>query len=130
MKSERTVECKKRTRLFSVLHFLCVFGPFLYFIPYSFIFSSTGQKLFLSLELVTVLIIAAFAALSDLKTRGGYAKIIYWLCILGITYCLEQAKIFIYIMCVCAIIDELLITKLRDKYKDAYRANKEIDRRD
>lgn len=129
MKSERTIECKKRTRLFTILHFLCVFGPFLYFIPYSFIFSDTGRKLFLSLELVTVLILCIFAALSDMKTRGGYAKVIFWMFVLGISYCLEEVKVFIYIMCICAIVDELIITKLKDKYKDAYRANKEIDRR-
>lgn len=128
-KSERTKKCGNIAKLLGILHFLCLFGPFLYFLPLALALSTMGQQLFLTFEIVTCLILSLLALVSGLKTRGGLAKTIMWMFILGITICLSEVKVFIYIMSICAIVDELIIVRLKDKYKDAYAANKEIDRR-
>ena len=129
MKSQRTKQCKRLSIFFGVLHFLCIFGPLLYYVPYAIIKGGAGDKLFLSLEIIVSIILAVFAIILDAKTRGGLIKTIMWLLILGITIALSEVKTFICIMAICAIVDELIIVKLRARYKDRYAANREIDRR-
>ena len=129
MKSERTKQCKRLSILFLVLHILCLFGPLLYFIPYAYIVGEVGRKLALSLFLIVALCLSVVSIISDAKTRGGMAKSIMWILVIGISICLQEVKVFVYIMAIVSIIDELVIVRLRAKYKDAYAANKEIDRR-
>ena len=129
MKSERTKQCKRLSILFLVLHILCLFGPLLYFIPYAYVVGEVGRKLALSLFLIVALCLSVVAIISDAKTRGGLAKSIMWILVIGISICLQEVKVFVYIMAIVSVIDELVIVRLRAKYKDAYAANKEIDRR-
>ena len=129
MKSERTKQCKRLSVFFLILHILCLFGPLLYFIPYAYIVGEVGRKLALSLFLIVALCLSVVALISDAKTRGGLAKSIMWILVIGISICLQEVKVFVYIMAIVSIIDELVIVKLCAKYKDAYAANREIDRR-
>lgn len=129
MKSERTKQCKRLSVFFLIFHILCLFGPLLYFIPYAYIVGEVGRKLALSLFLIVALCLSVVALISDAKTRGGLAKSIMWILVIGISICLQEVKVFVYIMAIVSIIDELVIVKLRAKYKDAYAANREIDRR-
>lgn len=127
--SKRTKQCKRLSILFSTLHFLCLFGPFFYFIPFAFVNGVFVEKITLSLTLIFSLGLAGIAILVDAKTRGGMIKTIMWLTIMGITCCLKSIAPFIYIMASISIIDELFIVRAKTKYKDAYAANREIDRR-
>lgn len=129
MKSERTKQCKRLSLFFLIMHFLCLFGPFLYFFPYAVVTAVPGQKIVLSLFFITAATFSAIAVFSEARTRGGLVKSIMWLLIFGITLCLETAKVFIGIMAIISIIDELFIVRMRAKYKDAFAANREIDRR-
>lgn len=129
MKSERTKQCKRLSILFLVLHILCLFGPLLYFIPYAYIVGEVGRKLALSLFLIVALCLSVVAIISDARMRGGLAKSIMWILIIGISICLQEIKVFVYIMAIVSVIDELVIVRLRAKYKDALASNKEIDRR-
>lgn len=130
MASNRTKQCKKLTTFFSILHFLCLFGPFLYFIPYAFAVGRIVSKVTLSLTIIVSLILAAFAILAEAKTRGGLIKSMIWLLLIGVSVCLTRVETFLYIMAIVSIIDELFVVRYRAKYKDAYAANKEIDRRE
>ena len=127
--NKRTKQCKNLVSLFNVLHFLCLFGPFLYYIPTAFVEGQPGEKLALSLTMVVSLILAAFVILADAATRGGLIKSIMWSLLLGVCFCLPQVETFVYIMAIISIIDELVIVKLRNHYKTALIANKEMDRR-
>jgi hypothetical protein len=109
---------------------LCLFGPFLYYIPTAFVEGQPGEKLALSLAMVVALILGVFTLLAEATTRGGLAKTIMWCLVLGVCFCIPKVETFVYIMAIISIIDELVITKLRDHYKTAYTANEEIDRRD
>lgn len=127
--SKRTKQCRNLRDLFTVLHLLCLFGPFLYYIPSSFINGQPGEKLALSLTMVVALILGAFSIIADAATKGNLIKTIMWTLVLGVCICLPKISTFIYIMAIISILDEIVIVRLRDKYKTAYLANKEIDRR-
>ena len=129
-KSSRTIQCKNLTNLFSILHLGCLFGPLLYFVPYAFATGTTGNKIGLSLFLIVSVCLSLVSLFGEAKTRGGLNKTIMWVLIMGVLMCLAEAKTFIYIMAIVSILDELVIVKLKDKYKDAYAANREIDRRE
>lgn len=129
MKSERTKQCKRLSILFGILHFLCLFGPLLYFVPYALVVGEVGRKLALSLFLIVSVCLSVCAIISDAKTRGGLAKSIMWLLVIGISICLTEVATFVYIMASVSIFDELFVVRMRAKYKDAYAANREIDRR-
>lgn len=129
MISKRTKQCKTLSLILGIVHFLCLFGPLLYFVPYAYVVGTAGRKLALSLFLIIAFCLSVVSIITSAKTRGGLAKSIMWLMVLGITLCLTEVKTFVYIMAIISIIDELIIVKLRDKYKTAYLANREIDRR-
>ena len=128
--TKRTKQCRNLRDLFTVLHLVCLFGPFVYYIPTAFINGQPGEKLALSLTMVVALILGAFTLLAEAATKGGLAKSIMWTLILGVCFCLPKVETFVYIMATICIIDEIVIVKLRDHYKTAFLANKEIDRRD
>ena len=128
--TKRTKQCRNLRDLFTVLHLVCLFGPFVYYIPTAFINGQPGEKLALSLTMVVALILGAFTLLAEAATKGGLAKSIMWTLILGVCICMPKVEVFVYIMSIISIIDEIVIVKLRDKYKTAFLANKEIDRRD
>lgn len=129
MASERTKQCKRRRIIFSILHFLCLFGPFIYFIPYGYITGEMGDKVIMSFSVVTSLILALISAITDIKHRAGLHRVILWGLIIGVLFCLQQVKTFIYIMALTSIVDEIIFVRLKDYYKAAEIANKEMDRR-
>lgn len=125
----RTKQCKTLYHLFSILHLLFLFGPFFYFIPYGFATGTRGESLGLGLMVVVALILLVFSIVSDVKHRAGLHKTIMWVLIGGILICLHQVEVFVWIMVVVSIADELVISPLAAHFKTAYIANKEIDRR-
>ena len=129
MKSERTKQCARRKWIFTILHLLCLFGPFLYFIPYAYATGEMVSKITMSFTVVASLILALFSALVDVKNKAGTHRIILWLLIAGVMFCLSEVKTFIWIMTATSILDELVFVKLKDFYRMAEISNKEIDKR-
>ena len=127
--SDRTKQCRFRKNLFSVLHFLCLFGPFLYFVPYGYYISENTQRISMSFSLVLSAILVIISFIIDVKHRAGIHRSIMWCMIAGVLFCLRKVEVFIWIMCITSILDEFVITKVRDFYKQALLSNKEIDRR-
>lgn len=128
-RSERTKKCGRLSVIFGVFHFLCLFGPLMYFLPYGFINGDTVQKISLGMTIITSLVLSILSIITDMKHRAGIHRTIMWILIAGVLFCLTEIKTFIWIMAVTSIIDELVFTKLRDYYKSAVIANKEIDKR-
>lgn len=127
--SDRTKQCKHRKNLFGFLHFLCLFGPFLYFIPYGYMIGEVTQKVSMSFTIILSVVLAAISFIVDVKHRAGLHRSIMWALIAGVLFCLKEVEVFIWIMAVCSLIDEMIFTRLRDYYKSALISNKEIDRR-
>lgn len=130
MTSERTKQCSFLHTLFGILHFLLLFGPFFYFIPYGYITGTTTTSVGLTLSIVISLILAVFSIMADARYRGGLHKTMMWIMVLGVIFCLKEVEVFIWILAIAAIIDELIIVRLKDYYKAALISNKEIDKRE
>lgn len=128
-KSDRTKKCKRMSILFSILHFLCLFGPLAYYVPYGFISGETVEKVSMSFAVIVSVILAMLSIVIDVKHRAGLHKSIMWFLIAGTLFCLEDIKVFVLIMAATSIIDELIFTRAREHYATAYTANIEIDRR-
>ena len=86
--SDRTKQCKRRKNLFGFLHFLCLFGPFLYFIPYGYVTGEVTQKISMSLTIVLSIILAALSFVIDVKHRAGLHRSMMWALIAGVLFCL------------------------------------------
>ena len=127
--SERTKQCKNRKHLFGLLHFLCLFGPLLYFVPYGYITGETVEKVAMSFTIIVSIVLAAISMIVSVTAKAGLHRCIMWTLIAGVLFCLQEIQTFIWIMAVTSIIDELIFTKLKDYYKAALISNKEIDRR-
>ena len=127
--SERTKQCRVLTFVFGLFHFLCLFGPLLYFIPYGYITGETIEKIGMSFTVITALILSMISILVSATHRAGLHRCIMWVLIAGVLFCLEKVQVFIWIMAITSILDELIFTKVKDHYKAALISNKEIDRR-
>lgn len=132
--SKRTKNCKTAHIILSIIHLLCLFGPFLFFIPYGFITGETIEKLGMGITIIILLILAAISLIVDQVHRQSLHKSVMWIMIVGVLFVMNstvvnEIKTFIYIMAGLSILDELLIVPLKTYYKTTYRTNLEIDRR-
>ena len=129
MVSERTKKSKFLKILFTILHILCLVGPFLFFIPFGFIGAPIVGKIALGFSTVLSIILAAFSIFIDIKHRAGLHRGIMWTLISGVLFCLESIKPFIWIMALVSILDELVFLPLRNRFAVMHATNKEIDKR-
>lgn len=127
--SDRTKQCKILTTIFGVLHFLCLFGPLLYFVPYGYATGAVVEKIAMSFTVIASVILALISVLVSVTARAGLHRCIMWILITGVLFTLQEIQVFIWIMAVTSILDELVFTKVRDHYKAALISNREIDRR-
>lgn len=127
--SKRTRQCRRMTWIFNILHFLCLFGPLLYFIPYGYATGDTVSKVAMSFTVIVSVILAAMSFMVSVTARAGLHRTIMWTLIAGVLFALTEVQTFIWIMAITSILDELVFTKIRDYYKHALLSNKEIDRR-
>lgn len=127
--SDRTKQCRTLKNVFGLLHFLCLFGPLLYFIPYGYITGETVSKIGMSFTIIVSVVLAVISIVVSVTARAGLHRCIMWILIAGVLFCLKEVQVFIWIMCITSILDELVFVKVRDHYKAALISNKEIDRR-
>lgn len=127
--SARTKQCKILRTIFGVLHFLCLFGPLLYFVPYGYATGAVVEKIAMSFTVIASVILALISVLVSVTARAGLHRCIMWILITGVLFTLQEIQVFIWIMAVTSILDEVIFTKARDHYKAALISNKEIDRR-
>lgn len=129
MKSQRTKQCNTLRIIFTILHLVCVLGPFAYFIPYALSVGKPVEKITLTLFLAVGACMLILGLLMDLKHKQGLHKSIFWLFIIGITICLTSVETFVYVLAGISLLDELVFYKLKERYSELYRTNKEIDKR-
>lgn len=127
--SQRTKKFKTLKIVFTILHILCLIGPFLYFLPYAFITGAVVSKVVLGMTTVTSLILTAISFFISVKHRAGLHRGVMWFLILGIITSLTSIKPFICIMAATSLADELIFTPIRDSAARKALINKEIDLR-
>ena len=128
--TERTKQCKRNKIIFSILHYLAMLAPIIYFAAFVIITGEVVQKVAMTIDIIVVLILGVLSLFTDVKYRGGLRKTMLWAMIAGIVWCLNRAHTFIIIMAICSILDELIFVKLKDRYAELTRTNKELDRRE
>jgi hypothetical protein len=106
-----------------------LFGPFLYFIPYGYATGVVAEKISMSFTVIISIILAAISFIADVKHRAGIHRTIVWSLIAGVLFCLKDVEVFIWIMAICSLADEMIFVRLKDYYATALVASKEIDRR-
>lgn len=127
--SERTKTCRARKWIYTILHYLALFGPFLYWIPYCFVVGDMVSKIAIGLVAVVAIILSAGALVMDIKHRAGLHKSAFWALIAGCAFVLENLTPFVIIMAAVSIVDELWFVRAKDHYAAAQLTNTEIDRR-
>ena len=83
----------------------------------------------MSFTVIASVILALISVLVSVTARAGLHRCIMWILITGVLFTLKEIQVFIWIMAVTSILDELVFTKIRDHYKAALISNREIDRR-
>ena len=129
VKSKRTKKLTCLHTIFTILHLICLIGPFLYFLPMAFIGAEVVSKIVISLTTIASLILAGISAFVSIQHRAGLHRSILWLLIAGIMFGLSSIKSFIWIMAGTSLCDELIFTPLKDHFKITAATNKEIDKR-
>lgn len=128
--TERTKKCRTANIIFAILHFLCVFAPIIGFVIYGYVTGETVEKVCLSMTVVAGILLGVISFItSSSASKNGLNRIVVWVLIIGIMFCLEDLRVFIFIMAATSILDEAVIVKLKDRYEELYRTNKEIDKR-
>lgn len=126
--SKQTKKTKGKKIVLSIIHFLLVFGPLLFFVPYAFITGAIVTKITLGLASLVSIIIAAIGALSE-AAHAGFHKSIMWIMIIALLTALTEVKLLIFIMAGASVLDELIFSPLLAKAKTQLITNKELDKR-
>ena len=120
-----TKKFKRKYIAATILSFLLNVCPLLVFTIIAFI-SSTAivHKVTLSM---TLLIVLLFTAVTFINKTVFRSKL--WILLIGLWLCLDNILTPLIVFAACQIIDELIVTPIKNYYKERYRINKEIDTR-
>ena len=120
-----TKKLKRKYIIATILSFLLNVCPLLVFTIIAFI-SGTAivHKVTLSMTLLIVLIFTAVTFINKTVFRSKL-----WILLIGLWLCLDNILTPLIVFASCQVIDELIVTPLKNYYKNRYRINKEIDTR-
>ena len=120
-----TKKLKRKYIIATILSFLLNVCPLLVFTIIAFI-SGTAivHKVTLSMTLLIVLIFTAVTFINKTVFRSKL-----WILLIGLWLCLDNILTPLIVFAACQVIDELIVTPLKNYYKNRYRINKEMDTR-
>ena len=120
-----TKKLKRKYIAATILSFLLNVCPLLVFTIIAFI-SGTAivHKVTLSMTLLIVLIFTAVTFINKTVFRSKL-----WILLIGLWLCLDNILTPLIVFAACQVIDELIVTPLKNYYKNRYRINKEMDTR-
>lgn len=98
--------------------------PIIFYTVRAFVEGTSFQKVSLGLLTTAAIILTLVNILFKMHLRSTM-----WLALIGISTCLQNITTLLIIIAVTTILDELIITPLRKKYKNLYIINREIDKR-
>lgn len=120
-----TKKLKRKYIIATILSFLLNVCPLLVFTIIAFI-SGTAivHKVTLSMTLLIVLIFTAVTFINKTVFRSKL-----WILLIGLWLCLDNILTPLIVFASCQVIDELIVTPIKNHYKNRYKINKEIDTR-
>lgn len=120
-----TKKAKRLHLLFSLLHILFFIGPIATYTIMGFIEgTAVVEKVGLSLTLIIVLILTLVSLVNKIALRSKV-----WILLVGFWLCLDNILIPLIVIAVTQVLDELIISPLKDYYKEKVHINKEMDKR-
>lgn len=125
--SNQTKKCRRAYWILTILSFILVMGPLLYYVGAAYLAGSivVTKKLALSATLILTIILWAIGTIQKIAYRS---KI--FLVLLGLYFCLDSIIMPLVIISICQITDEIIITPARKRTKIRLITNKELDKRD
>lgn len=127
MKTEYTVSIQKKAMILHIISLVLTVLPIVIFV-FKALFSgevSASRKLCMGLLVVFSFFLTVVNVLFKYSIRSTI-----WLLLLGIYICLDNIIPLLIIIAITTIIDEFIITPLYKRFKEEYKINKEIDKRE
>ena len=122
--SDRSKQLKKRYYTFKICSLLLLFLPLVIFIVVAFIRGTATQKASLGIGVTLCAVFTIANAMFKWAPRSAI-----WVLMIALTIAMEKIQSVIYIVGICAIIEECVTSKLEKYYHDKYKINVEIDAR-
>lgn len=122
--NERTKKAKSRYIFFKTLSICLTLLPLLVYVILAFINGEPMEKFTMG---CMVTIALCFVILNFIMKYNIRSTI--WVLMLGIYICLDNITPLLIIMAISTILDEFVVSKLANKYKNQFVINKEIDKR-
>lgn len=121
-----TKRYKRIYTLFNILSIAAAVVPVIYFSVKAYLSSDlVYEKIALSSTIVIVLIMTLVNLVSKVALRSRL-----WILLIGLYIALHEILTIIVVIGCCQVVDELIFTPLKSRYKSKYSINKEIDKRE
>jgi hypothetical protein len=122
--SNPTKKYKTLTLFFTILSFIAVAAPLIYYFATGFMIAEVTEKFVLSVSLILALVLTTVSVLAKMHIRAPL-----FIIILALALILDSIFPLILWICIGTIVDEILLTPLRKHFRNKYVINKEIDKR-
>lgn len=111
--------------IFAILSFLCNVAPLA---TYTFIGLAENTLIYEKVALVmTVFAVVVMSVISWVNKIAMKSRM--WILLLGIYACLDYILVPLVIIAICQVVDELLFSPLRERYRTKLTISKEMDKR-
>lgn len=111
--------------LFFTLSLFCNIGPLAYYTVSAAVNSDlTYEKLALSVTVLIVLIMSIVCLINKVVLRSRI-----WILLIGLYVCLDFMLTPLMVIAVCQILDEILLTPLKNNFREKLVINKQFDKR-
>ena len=122
--SQTTKELKTKKNIFHLLSWILAFAPILIWTGIALAKSNDVTKQALAITIV----VSAIFFFANLILKYHIRSTV-WILLIGIYVALRNITPLLIIIAICTILDEFLVTPLYKHYRDRYKINKEIDKR-
>ena len=124
MISKRTHKYKSISIWTGIIQALILYGPLIYFLCDGFANGTIAQKFTMSTFAVVAVILSLLNILLKMHIRSTI-----WIILIGLSFCVTAIQPIIIVLGAASIIDEFILTPIRNNAKRKYEINKEIDLR-
>lgn len=125
--STRSSSTKKYARLtviFTLLQILVLLGPITFYLISGFISAEVTSKLVLGSTFIIAALIGLISICTKLHLRSPL-----WIMVLGINTVINSIIPLVLMVAIGTILDEFLLSPLKNRYKEKRNINREIDKR-
>ena len=122
--SKRTHKYKSISIWTGIIQALILYGPLIYFLTDGFMNGTVAQKFTMSTFAVIAVILSLLNILLKMHIRSTI-----WIILIGLSFCITAIQPVIIVLGAASIIDEFILTPIKDNAKRKYEINKEIDLR-